>query len=97
MVGWIKACSDEVKRLTGRRPVIYTTTHWGNTCTGGSPAFASDHALWLARYDSSSARALPAGWSFWTIWQYDNGGSLPGDQHLFNGSATQLQRFARGW
>ncbi len=27
MVGWIRSFSDEVKRLTGRRPVIYTTTH----------------------------------------------------------------------
>ena len=27
MVNWIKAFSDEVRRETGRRPVIYTTTH----------------------------------------------------------------------
>jgi GH25 family lysozyme M1 (1,4-beta-N-acetylmuramidase) len=40
LVGWIKSFSSEVKRLTGRRPVIYTTAHWWNTCTGGSGAFA---------------------------------------------------------
>ncbi|MEU2581412.1 lysozyme [Streptomyces avermitilis] len=96
MVGWIQSFSDEVKRQTGRRPVIYTTTHWWNKCTGGSAAFAADHALWLARYDSADAGALPAGWSFWTFWQYDNSGSLPGDQNLFNGSMTGLKRFARG-
>ncbi|MFD3504785.1 lysozyme [Streptomyces sp. NPDC058676] len=96
MVGWIKSFSDEVRRLTGRRPVIYTTAHWWNTCTGGSSAFASNHALWVARYDSANAGALPAGWSFWTIWQYDNSGGLPGDQNLFNGSRTQLREFARG-
>lgn len=45
MVNWIKSFSNELKQLTGRRPVIYTTTHWWNTCTGGSRAFASDHAL----------------------------------------------------
>jgi lysozyme len=95
-VGWIKSFSDEVKRLTGRRPVIYTTAHWWNTCTGGSRAFASDHALWVARYDAPDAGALPAGWSFWTLWQYDNSGSLPGDQNLFNGSLDRLRRFARG-
>ncbi|MDT9696090.1 lysozyme [Streptomyces sp. P17] len=96
MVRWIKAFSDEVQRLTGRRPVIYTTAHWWNTCTGSSRAFASNHALWVARYNSASAGTLPAGWPAWTFWQYDNGGSLPGDQNYFNGSMTQLRRFARG-
>ncbi|WP_371550581.1 lysozyme [Streptomyces sp. NBC_00554] len=96
MVSWIKAFSDEVKRQTGRRPVIYTTTHWWNTCTGSSRAFGANHSLWLARYDSATAGALPAGWSFWTFWQYDNSGSLPGDQNLFNGSTAQLKKLARG-
>jgi len=96
MVNWIHAFSNEVKRETGRRPVIYTTTHWWNVCTGGSRAFAANHALWLARYDSGGAGALPAGWSYWTFWQYDNGGSLPGDQNLFNGSMGRLKKFAKG-
>ncbi|MER6356943.1 lysozyme [Streptomyces sp. NPDC001634] len=95
MVAWIKSFSDEIKRETGRRPVIYTTAHWWNTCTGGSRAFASNHALWIARHNSADAGALPAGWSFWTFWQYDNGGSLPGDQNLFNGSMDRLRGFAR--
>jgi lysozyme len=96
MVGWIQSFSDEVKRLTGRRPVIYTTTHWWNTCTGASRAFAAQHALWAARYNASGAGTLPAGWRLWTFWQYDNGGGLPGDQNLFNGSLAQLRAFARG-
>ncbi|MFF3942019.1 lysozyme [Streptomyces phaeofaciens] len=95
MVAWIRAFSDEVLRLTGRRPVIYTTTHWWNTCTGGSPDLAADHALWIARYSSSDTGALPAGWASWTFWQYADGGSLPGDQNLFNGSAEGLARFAK--
>ncbi|RPF32511.1 lysozyme [Streptomyces sp. TLI_185] len=97
MVSWIKSFSNEVKRLTGRHPVIYTTTHWWNTCTGGSGAFASNHALWIARHGSGAAGSLPAGWSFWTFWQYGNRGGLPGDQNLFNGSQTQLRKFARGY
>ncbi|MFI8876634.1 GH25 family lysozyme [Streptomyces sp. NPDC055243] len=95
MVNWIKSFSDEVKRRTGRRPVIYTTTKWWNTCTGGSRAYGAHHPLWLARWSSTSG-ALPKGWSHLTIWQYDNGGRLPGDQNLFNGSPNQLKRFARG-
>lgn len=95
MVAWIKAFSDEVDRRTGRRPVIYTTTGWWNDCTGGSAAFAANHPLWLARYNAS-AGALPAGWSFWTFWQYDSRGSLPGDQNLFNGSVSRLKQFTKG-
>ncbi|MEV1021745.1 lysozyme [Streptomyces sp. NPDC050264] len=95
MVSWIRSFSDEVRRATGRRPVIYTNYNWWKKCTGNSQAFAANHALWLARYDESSG-ALPAGWSYWTFWQYDNGGSLPGDQNVFNGSMAQLKRFARG-
>jgi lysozyme len=97
MVGWIKAFSDEVERLTGRRPVIYTTAHRWSTCTGDSGVLAAGHALWIARYDTSGRGTLPAGWSSWTFWQHDNGsGTFPGDQNLFNGSLDQLKRFARG-
>ncbi|MGH4027358.1 lysozyme [Actinomycetota bacterium Odt1-20B] len=95
MIHWIKSFSNEVKRQTGRRPVIYTNAIWWNTCTGGSRAFASSHPLWLARW-GASAGALPRGWSYWTFWQHDNGGRFPGDQNLFNGSMRQLKRFARG-
>ncbi|MGW0872976.1 lysozyme [Streptomyces sp. NPDC002740] len=91
MVAWIRAFSDEVHRLTGRRPVIYTTTHWWNLCTGGSGAFAADHPLWIARHRASDAGTPPAGWPTWTFWQYADSGSLPGDQNLFNGSETQLR------
>ncbi|WP_314415732.1 lysozyme [Streptomyces sp. DSM 40484] len=95
MVGWIRAFSDEVRRQTGRRPVIYTTYTWWKTCTGNSAAFAANHPLWLARY-SASAGPLPSGWKYWTFWQYDNKGSLPGDQNLFNGSLSQLKALAKG-
>ncbi|MGW1865736.1 lysozyme [Streptomyces mauvecolor] len=96
MTSWITDFSDEVQLLTGRRPVIYTTAGWWNACTGRSRAFAAHHALWLARY-ADTPGALPAGWSYWTFWQFQNGsGSLPGDQNLFNGSFGQLKRFAAG-
>ncbi|MEU6664184.1 lysozyme [Streptomyces sp. NPDC046821] len=95
MVSWVRAFSDEVRRRTGRRPVIYTSYHWWKVCTGDSRALAGNHALWLARYDDR-AGMLPAGWAYWTFWQYGNSGGLPGDQNLFNGSQAQLRSFARG-
>ncbi|MFG2722474.1 lysozyme [Streptomyces sp. NPDC048416] len=96
MAAWITGFSDEVRLRTGRRPVIYTSTAWWNACTGHSRAFAAGHPLWLARY-ATAPGALPAGWSYWTLWQHDNGsGPLPGDQNLFNGTFAQLKRFAAG-
>ncbi|MEU4153933.1 GH25 family lysozyme [Streptomyces sp. NPDC026659] len=97
MVRWIWSFSDEVRRLTGRRPVIYTTAHWWNACTGRSRAFAASHALWVAGHGSSGPGKLPAGWRYWTFWQYGVKGRLPGDQDLFNGSVNHLKTFARGW
>ncbi|MEU3036321.1 lysozyme [Streptomyces griseoaurantiacus] len=96
MVRWIRSFSEEVLRLTGRRPVLYTTADWWRLCTGDSTAFAADHALWIARHDPSGTGALPGGWATWTFWQYATSGTLPGDQNVFNGSLAGLQRFARG-
>ncbi|MEU9337576.1 lysozyme [Streptomyces sp. NPDC048290] len=95
MTGWIWAFSDEVRRLTGRRPVIYTTARWWNACTKRSTAFADDHPLWVARYGARSAGELPAGWARWTFWQYADHGKLPGDQNLFDGPEDGLRGFAR--
>lgn len=95
MTSWIKAFSQETRRLTGRHPVIYTTTQWWKKCTGNSAAFGGTNPLWIARW-STSPGTLPAGWSFWTFWQYDNSGKLPGDQDLFNGSAARLKQLAKG-
>ncbi|MFF7974811.1 GH25 family lysozyme [Streptomyces sp. NPDC007905] len=97
MVHWIRSFSEEVARQTGRRPVIYTTADWWDACTGDSRAFASDHALWIARHGSSGPGSLPGGWSDWTFWQYGDRGGLPGDQNLFNGPPSRLRAFVRGW
>ncbi|SHL90886.1 GH25 family lysozyme [Streptomyces yunnanensis] len=94
MVRWIRAFSDEVRRTTGRRPVIYTTTRWWNRCTGGNRAFGATHPLWLA--DSSDAVRPPAGWSHPTLRQYASHGPLPGDQDRWNGTLAQLKKFADG-
>ncbi|MCG0069649.1 lysozyme [Streptomyces tricolor] len=96
MVRWIRSFSDEIKRETGRRPVIYTTAQWWKQCTGNSRAFSSSHALWIARHGTARPGALPGGWRYWTFWQYAVEGRLPGDQNLFNGSLSRLRVLARG-
>ena len=94
MVNWIGEFSDTVHDRTGRYPAIYTTTAWWTSCTGNNAGFGETNPLWVARY-ASSVGALPAGWSFQTIWQYADSGALPGDQDYFNGAYDRLQEFAR--
>jgi GH25 family lysozyme M1 (1,4-beta-N-acetylmuramidase) len=75
-VAWISAFSTEVRRLTGRLPIIYTTSGWWSTCAGNSTAFGAD-PLWVAAYATSSP-PMPSGWPDWTCWQYSSGGTVPG-------------------
>lgn len=93
MSQWIADFSDTYRELTGRFPVIYTTKNWWNTCTGGNTGFAANNPLWVARY-GPEVGALPAGWNYHTIWQYNDHGRFPGDQNAFNGGMDQLRRLA---
>ena len=92
MRSWIAAFLDRYRARTGRDAVIYTTTDWWTTCTGNTSQFAAAHPLWIARY-ASSPGTLPAGWGYYTFWQYT---SSPLDQNTFNGAYDRLQALARG-
>jgi GH25 family lysozyme M1 (1,4-beta-N-acetylmuramidase) len=94
MVSWIRAFSDEVHARTSKYPMIYTTFDWWSTCTGNSSAFAATNPFWIAKYSSTAPTSLPAGTSYWTMWQYASSGTFPGDQDTFNGSYAQLQALA---
>lgn len=93
MVNWVASFVNEYHARTGRWATIYTTTDWWSTCTGNSPAFSGNDPLWIARY-SSSVGALPAGWGFYTIWQFADSGTFPGDQDRFNGAHDRLVALA---
>jgi len=49
----------------------------------------------IARY-SSSVGTLPAGWSFYTFWQWADSGTFPGAQDRFNGALRRVQASAKG-
>jgi GH25 family lysozyme M1 (1,4-beta-N-acetylmuramidase) len=76
MVSWLSSFTGEVRRLTGRRPIIYSTADWWRTCTGDSSAFGAD-PLWVAAWGPSPP-PLPSGWGNWTFWQYTSRGRVPG-------------------
>ena len=95
MRSWISSFINEYHYRTSRWPVIYTTTDWWTTCTGNYSGFATNDPLWIARY-SSSPGTLPAGWTYYTFWQYASSGVFPGDQDYFNGAYDRLQALALG-
>ncbi len=99
MVSWVHGFVNQYKARTGRDPVIYTTADWWDTCTGRSTAFASTNPLWVADY-GVSVPALPAGWGFYTFWQYSSTGAVSGmpghtDLNVFNGSHDRLVALAK--
>jgi GH25 family lysozyme M1 (1,4-beta-N-acetylmuramidase) len=95
MVSWIASFTDTYQALTKVWPVIYTATRWWATCTGNYSGFADLDPLWITG-PGTTPGALPAGWSFYTFWQYSSDGTFPGDQDFFNGSSNQLLKIALG-
>jgi GH25 family lysozyme M1 (1,4-beta-N-acetylmuramidase) len=95
MVSWIASFDHTYHALTSRWPVIYTTSRWWATCTGGHRQFASEDPLWVAGYTGLPG-ALPAGWGLYTFSQYADSGAFPGGEDIFNGSSGRLLRLATG-
>lgn len=95
MVTWIRDFLNRYKTRTGRAAVIYTATNWWTKCTGNYSGFSASNPLWIARY-ASTAGTLPAGWAYYTMWQYTSTGKTVGDHDRFNGSTAQLKTFASG-
>jgi len=94
LVAWVRDFSTELKRRTGHTPIIYTTNLWWRTCTADSTAFAADHLLWLARFNTTMGE-VPGGWTA-TFWQSAPTGPLPGDQNTFFGGMDELRALTAG-
>lgn len=95
MVSWIRSFLNEYQARTGVAAVIYTATSWWSECTGNYSGFAATNPLWIANYNGS-AGTLPAGWSYYTLWQYTATGPTVGDHDWFNGAYSRLQALALG-
>ncbi|MDN4645555.1 GH25 family lysozyme [Arthrobacter sp. PsM3] len=101
LTSWASDFGSTMQALTGRLPVMYTTTSWWNYCTGG-PAGFGNWPLWIARWPglpSDSPGALPASWANFSFWQYSESGPFAGgagDSNVWNGDYASLQRFATG-
>ena len=73
-IAYLKQAVDEVVRLTGRKPIIYTGSYFWND-HGGKTSWGCP--LWLAAYDVTAPK-LPNAWREWTIWQYTATGPVKG-------------------
>ncbi|PZH01553.1 lysozyme [Streptomyces sp. NTH33] len=95
MTGWIADFLNTYRARTGRDAVIYTATNWWTQCTGNYGGFAAGNPLWIARY-ASDPGPLPAGWGYYTMWQYTSSGPTVGDHDRFNGALDRVQALANG-
>ncbi|MGW0607564.1 lysozyme [Streptomyces sp. NPDC002640] len=95
MVAWIRDFLTTYKARTGRDAVIYTATSWWTECTGNYSGFGASNPLWIARY-ASTVGTLPAGWPYYTMWQYTSTGPIVGDHNRFNGAYDRVQALALG-
>ncbi|MFC5169198.1 lysozyme [Streptomyces mutomycini] len=95
MVAWIRDFVNTYKSRTGRDPVIYTATSWWKDCTGNNASFGATNPLWVARYNTTVGE-LPAGWSYYTMWQYTSSGPTVGDHNRFNGALDRVVALANG-
>lgn len=95
MRGWIWDFVNQYARDTGIYPVLYTSFTFWRKCTGNAKGFQNYDPLWIACYCRHAGR-LPAGYRFYTFWQYADDGPLPGDQDVFNGSPSRLRALSLG-
>ncbi|MDQ0794016.1 lysozyme [Streptomyces sp. B1I3] len=95
MVAWIRDFVNTYKARTGRDAVIYTATSWWKDCTGNNSGFGATNPLWVARYNTTVGE-LPAGWSYYTMWQYTSSGPTVGDHNHFNGALDRVVALANG-
>lgn len=91
-----EAFLQEIERLTGRQPLIYT----GNSFAHNFGKELSKYPIWIARYNTKPPTDVPA-WSKWDIWQYSDAGKVPGiagnvDLNEFNGTLDELRAWASG-
>ncbi|MFG2925276.1 GH25 family lysozyme [Streptomyces sp. NPDC048305] len=96
---WITDFYNTYKAKTTRDVVIYTSPSWWNTCTGSWGGMSAKSPLFVAHWTTAASPSIPAGFPYWTFWQYSSTGSVSGisgavDRDRFSGSAARLLALA---
>ena len=99
---WTDVFLKEVKRLTGRTPMIYMNGTFIKRIVGANVADFSEYPLWLAKWgpglgtDPGDASIWPGKW---IIWQFTADGKVSAvpskntDLNVFNGNREDFQQF----
>jgi len=91
----IHTCLQEIERLAGRIPMIYTGKFiWEDDVK--SPAWSTNYPLWLAQYRDTSKIELPKPFTTWAIHQFSETTEVAGkiiDHDYFNGDMLDLLAF----
>jgi lysozyme len=74
LAGRLRTFLEIVGREIGVRPLVYTSPKFWNAHL--TAAFG-DHLLWIAEYGVAEPQ-IPEGWERWTLWQWQDSGSVPG-------------------
>ncbi|WP_405364709.1 glycoside hydrolase family 25 protein [Kitasatospora sp. NBC_00039] len=96
-LGQVKAFLQQVRKVTGAAPIIYTRKGFVDDCLGGTKEL-SRYPVWLARYGDTPPRPLP-GATGWDFWQYTDHASVPGtpgnvDASVFHADRAALRHLA---
>jgi hypothetical protein len=103
LIDWVQQWLDEVYRLTGVRPMIYTSPAFWRNYLGNTRQFADQgyDVLWVAHWGVSQPSVPASNWGGkgWTFWQYTSDGTVPGidgrvDLDHYNG--TDLTKVVYG-
>lgn len=96
----LKLFLTELKRVTGRRPIIYTRKNILDNLTGvtANKDWLKEYEIWVAQYPSvvgEHPSDLPKGYSNYQFWQFTSEGRIPGysgdvDINQFNGTVEDL-------
>lgn len=92
-----RAAAAEIKRLSGRDPIVYTVESFWNQCLCGATMLGA-RPLWLAGWPKFDIpeRVHFGGWTRWMFYQYAGNVRVGGgvvDLNLFRGSAADLERW----
>lgn len=99
MRSWILDFYTTYKSKTTRDIMLYTSPSWWNTCTGSWTGMYSRSPLVVANWTTASSPTIPAGFPYWTFWQYTDSGSVSGisgavDRDRFSGDRSRLLALA---
>lgn len=86
---------EEVERLTGRQPILYT----GNAFAANFDESLGRYDLWIARYSETRVPDDRPAWTKWTFWQYTDSGRIHGitgkvDLNVYAGTLSDLKAYA---